>query len=137
MKKITLKRPKESFNKNSVYEILLDSKKITELKNNEEKTLEIPENTKFIKAKLLWTSSKTIALEKNKNTIIITGNKFLNKMPPFIGGIIILFSLSFILDHPYKLIEYVGIALTIITIIFSFAILTIWRDKWLIIKYES
>ena len=137
MKKITLKRPKESFSKNSVYKILLDGKEFTELKNNEEKTLEISENSKFIKAKLLWTSSKTIALKKNKNTIIITGNKFLNKIAPFSGGIIILFSLSFILDHQYNLIKYIGITLTIITIIFFIAILTIWKDKWLNIKYES
>ncbi len=58
-------------------------------------------------------------------------------MAPFSGGIIILFSLSFTLDHQYKLIKYVGITLTIITIIFFIAILTIWKDKWLNIKYES
>ncbi len=48
MKTITLKRPKESFNKNSIYEIIIDEKKLTELKNGEEKTLEIPENSKII-----------------------------------------------------------------------------------------
>ena len=42
MKKITLKRPKESFNRNCSYEILVGKRKLTELKNGEEKVVEIP-----------------------------------------------------------------------------------------------
>ena len=117
MKTIAIRRPKESFNKNCIYEILIDGKKLTELKYGEQKTLEIPDNSKFIKAKLLWTSSKTIALNNNKS-ILVTGDKFLNKMGPFIGGIILLFSLSFILNHQYKLIKYAGITLTVTTLFF-------------------
>jgi len=136
MKTIAIRRPKESFNKNCIYEILIDGKKLTELKYGEQKTLEIPDNSKFIKAKFLPTSSKTIALNNNKS-ILVTGDKFLNKMGPFIGGIILLFSLSFILNHQYKLIKYAGITLTVTAIIFSIAVLTIWRNRWLDIQYET
>jgi hypothetical protein len=42
MRKITLHRPKESLNKNCSYEILVGNRTLTELKNGEEKIIEIP-----------------------------------------------------------------------------------------------
>ncbi len=137
MKTITLKRPKESFNKNSIYEIIIDEKKLTELKNGEEKTLEIPENSKIIKAKLLWAGSKPIVLRKNQNTIIITGDKFLNRLPPFIGGILILSSMTFTLNHDNDFIKGFGISFFSVLVIYFIGILTFWRNKWLDIQFES
>ena len=54
MKKITLHRPIESFNKNFSYEIVVGKKTLTELKNGEEKIIEIPKEFKneTLKAKI-------------------------------------------------------------------------------------
>lgn len=137
IKKITLIRPKESFNKNCVYDILIDGIKRTELKNGEEKTIEIPDNSEFIKAKLMWTGSKTIALKKNENTIIVTGDKLLNKLPPFVGGILILVSLTFTLNHDNDFIKGFGFSFFSILVVYFIGILTFWRHKWLHMEFDS
>jgi len=137
MKKITLIRPKEGFNKNCTYKILIDGSKITDLKNDEQKTIEIPENSEFIKAKLLWTGSKTIALKKNQTTIIITGDRFLNRLAPYVGGILILISLTFTLSHDNGFIKGFGISFFSIMLIYFIGILTFWRHKWLHIEFKA
>lgn len=54
MIKITLKRPKENFNQGVSYKIFIGENKLTELKNGEEKAIEISSEfkDKVIKAKI-------------------------------------------------------------------------------------
>ena len=78
MKKITLHRPKESFNKNCSYEILVGKRTLTELKNGEEKTIEIPTELRneTLKAKIQWCGSEKIELQNlNENEKIIVKRK--------------------------------------------------------------
>ena len=69
MKKLILKRPNERFNKNYSYEIFVDNEKLTELKNGEEKVVEIPNelDKAVLRAKILWCGSKNHNLSGFKN----------------------------------------------------------------------
>ena len=91
MKKIKLHRPKESFNKNCSYEILLEKHSLTELKNGEEKIIDIPKELaeKSLKAKIQWCGSEKFDLKNitENEIIIVSGNKFLNRKMPIFGAI--------------------------------------------------
>ena len=91
MKKITFKRPKESFNQGISYKIFVGNNLLIELKNGEKKTIEIPTEfeNKSIKAKIQkWWGSENIELNSlsENETLNIKGNKFLNKRAIFIIG---------------------------------------------------
>jgi hypothetical protein len=136
MKKITLHRPKESFNKNCSYEILVGKRTLTELKNGEEKTIEIPTELRneTLKAKIQWCGSEKIELQNlNENEkIIVSGNKFLNKKMPFFGA---MFPLIGLMSFNLKIIsKNIGIAIIVCVLIGILGTITIWRNKWLNIK---
>ncbi len=136
MKKITLHRPKESFNKNCSYEILVGKRTLTELKNGEEKTIEIPTELRneTLKAKIQWCGSEKIELQNlNENEkIIVSGNKFLNKKMPLFGA---MFPLIGLMSFNLKIIsKNIGIAIIVCVLIGILGTITIWRNKWLNIK---
>lgn len=70
MRKITLHRPEECFNKNCSYEILLGKISLTELKNGEEKKLKSQTNmkTKHLKQKYNGVEAKTWNFRKFQKT---------------------------------------------------------------------
>jgi hypothetical protein len=142
MKKITIIRPKESFNKNCSYEIFIGKKKLTELKNGEEKTVEIPNEykNKKIKAKILWCGSKKKELKNilgNEN-IIIRGNEFLNKKSMFIIALLPLIGvLIFGYGRENLIIKNMGITLFIILLLFAVGIMTIWNNQWIRIEKKD
>ena len=136
MKKITLHRPKESLNKNCSYEILVGKRTLTELKNGEEKTIEIPTELRneTLKAKIQWCGSEKIELQNlNENEkIIVSGNKFLNKKMPLFGA---MFPLIGLMSFNLKIIsKNIGIAIIVCVLIGILGTITIWRNKWLNIK---
>jgi hypothetical protein len=138
MKKITLHRPKESFNKNCSYKILVGKKYLTDLKNGEEKTIEIPNefNDEYLKAKILWCGSEKMELRNltGDKKIVITGNKFLNKKMPLFGSIFPIIGLMF---FNLKIVpKNVGIGIFIIFLLALLGTITFWRNKWLNIKTE-
>jgi len=135
MKKITLNRPRESFNKNCSYEILVGKKFLTELKNGDEKTIEIPNELKneTSKAKIQWCGSEKIDLRnlnENENVkIVVCGNKFLNRKMPLFGAVFPLIGLMvFNLNIVSK---DVGVGIFIIFLFVIIGTITIWRNKWL------
>jgi hypothetical protein len=138
MKKITISRPKESFNKNCSYEIFLGKKYLTELKNGEKKTIEIPNDLKneSLKAKIQWCGSKKMELRNTDDheKIIVNGNKFMNKKMPLFGAMFPLIGLMF---FNLKMVpKNIGIGIFIIFLIGIVGTITIWRNKWLNIKTE-
>jgi len=138
MKKITLIRPRESFNKNCSYEIFIGKRKLTELKNGEEKTIEIPkeyENDK-LKAKIQWCGSKKTNLHSSNEVFEIKGNKFFNKYLPFIGGIFPLTGII-IFSKQNQTIKNIGIGILVLLLLFVIGILTVWRNKWLNIERKE
>ncbi len=141
MKKITLKRPKESFNRNCSYEILVGKRKLTELKNGEEKVVEIPNELENgeIKAKIQWCGSEKIELNNfSKNEILkVSGNKFLNKKSMYIIALLPLTGvLMFGYGRENPMIKNVGISLFLVLIAFVLGIMTVWKNKWLILTTE-
>jgi len=82
MKMITFKRPVENFSQNLSYKVFIGDKKLTELKNGEEKLIEIPSENEnmFLKAKMYgWFGSKKVALSQlsQNESLTISGYKFL------------------------------------------------------------
>tara|TARA_R110002096_G_scaffold254130_1_gene447272 strand:+ start:88 stop:504 length:417 start_codon:yes stop_codon:yes gene_type:complete len=138
MKKITLYRPEESFNKNCSYEILVGKKYLTDLKNGEEKTIEIPNEftAESLKAKIQWCGSEKMELRDltGNKKIVVTGNKFLNRKMPLFGAMFPLIGLMF---FNLKIVpKNVGIGIFIIFLLVILGTITIWRNKWLNIKTE-
>ncbi len=138
MKKITLHRPKENFNKNCSYEILIGKNHLTELKNGEEKTIEIPNelNTESLKAKIQWCGSEKMELRDliGNEKIVVSGNKFMNRKMPLFGAMFPLIGLMF---FNLKIVpKSIGIGFFIIFLVVIICTITIWKDKWLNIKAE-
>ena len=137
MKKITLIRPRESFNKNCSYEIFIGKRKLIELKNGEEKTIEIPNEYEKnnLKAKIQWCGSKKIKLNlNNENEIFeVTGNKLFNKYLPFIGALFPLTGII-IFSKQNPIFKNIGIGILILLLLYVIGTLTIWSNKWLKIE---
>ncbi len=139
MSKIRLYRPEENFNKNCSYKILIGEQVFTELKNGEEKIIELPDELhhKNLKAKIHWCGSEKIALPKveENERLTIRGNEFLNKKMPLLGAI---FPLIGLMIFGLKIIsKEVGVGILILFLIGIIASLSIWRNKWINIKKEN
>jgi len=133
MKKITVKRPVEGFNKNCSYRICIDDGKEIELKNGEEKTIGIDSKSELLTAKIHWCGSKKIKLTDTANEVVfeVSGNKFLNQRLPLLGVIISPIGFVFTLDFEYELLKRFGIWILIVLLTIIIATLTIGRHKWL------
>ncbi len=140
MKKITFKRPKESFNQGISYKIFIGNNMLAELKNGEEKTIEISTEfeNKSIKAKMQkWWGSEKVKLNSlsENETLNIKGNKFLNKRAIFIGALLPLTGvLMFSYGRENLVIKNIGIGLFFLILFFAIGILTVARNKWLNIE---
>ena len=142
MKKITLKRPKESFNQSLSYKVFLGTNQLTELKNGEEKTIELQpefENDRIKATIQRWWGSEKIELTSltENETLNIKGNKFLNKRAIFIGALLpITGALMFGFGRDNLVIKNIGIGLFISILFFAIGILTIGHNKWLKIEKQ-
>jgi hypothetical protein len=134
MKNIKLSRPTEAFNKNCKYAIFINGKKVTDLKNGEEKIIEISSKDEKadLKAKLNWCGSKSIVLSKLDETanMQVIGNKFLNRRMPLIGSLfpitgILIFSVN------NEWMNTIGIVILVLLLLGLIGTLTVWKDKWL------
>jgi len=139
MNKITLHRPEESFNKTFSYKVLVGKKYLTELKNGEQKTIEIPSDlaNETLKAKIQWCGSERLELRQlyNSEKIVISGNEFLNRKMLIIGAMfpligLMLFNLNIVPKN-------IGIGVFILFLIGITGTITLWRNKWLNIERES
>lgn len=140
MKKITLKRPRESFNKSRSYDIMVGDRKFTSLKNGEKKTLEIPEEltTKAISAKIHWCRSGPLQIEslESERMVIVSGNVMLNKHLPLWGAIVPLTALA-VLSGAGPAMKYIGIALIAILSLGLLGTLTLWKDRWIRLSIQK
>jgi len=136
MQTLKIRRPKENFNENIDYKILIDGIKVASLKNGEEKLISINENSKSIVAKINSGSSENLRIDKiSENKIIqVYGNEFMNKYLKYFGLIFPVLGLTFILDHDYELIKLIGKVLFGLAILLVIYILIFMKEKWLILK---
>ena len=139
MKKITLHRPKESFNKNCSYEIQIGKKTLTELKNGEEKIIEIPNEFRDerLKAKIQRCGSEKMELRNltGNEKIIVSGNKFLNRKLPLFGAMFPLTGIM-IFNTNNIISKNIGIGVLILFLIGLVGSLTIGKNKWLKLEKE-
>ncbi|WP_319591462.1 hypothetical protein [uncultured Draconibacterium sp.] len=137
MKKVKLYRPNETFNKNHAYKILVDGEKVAELKDGEEKTIELADNKSCLQAKTLWCGSKELIISDSDKveTVKVCGNKFLNKQMPFIGTLFPLTGIVFFSGNN-QLLKNIGIVILSILLLGLIATLTIWKNKWLNVSKE-
>ena len=138
MKTLKIRRPQENVNKYFSYEIFIGANKIAELKNGEEKNIEVPSHLEndSLYARLLWCGSKKIDLKdfESTNTIIISGSELLNKRIPLLVGLFPIIGI-FLFSSLTPLMKLVGIVILSMLLLLLIATLTIGRDKWL--KIES
>ena len=139
MKTLTLNRPKERFNKNISYKIFIGKEKLTELKNGEQKIIEIPNelNKEELTAKIQWCGSKKFSLTelKDKEKLKISGNDLLNRKGVWIIATLpITGALVFGYGRESLIIKNIGIGLFFSILIFAFWGMIIARKKWLRIE---
>jgi len=134
MKPLKIKRHHENFNKFCSYDLFVGSDKIANLKNGEEKSIEIPaelENEELY-AKIQWCGSRKIKvsnIEQNA-TLTITGSEFLNRRMPFIIGLFPVVGII-IFTGTSQLTKSIGVGVLVLLFVFLVGTLTIGRNKWL------
>jgi hypothetical protein len=127
METLILKRPLERFNQYCSYMILINGKKVGELKNGEEKHIEIDNFfDKEIEVKVAWCGSGKRKI--GKQHLIIVGNIFFNQRMPIM---IILFWVIGFLINIDKEISVWGTSLMCFLLLST---LTIFRNKWIHIQ---
>jgi len=134
MKTLKIKRPQENVNKFCSYDLFVGSDKIAELKNGEEKSIEIPtelENEQLY-AKTHWCGSTKINISniEPNSTISISGNEFLNRRIPFIVGLFPVVGII-IFTGTSQLTKSIGVGVLVLLFVFLVGTLTIGRNKWL------
>jgi len=139
MKTVTLHRPNERFNKNISYDIFIGKKKITELKNGEEKVVEIPNemNIGGLNAKIKSNGSNVLNLSelKENEKIQIRGNDLLNRKLIWIVSILpITGVLIFAYGRESLILKNIGIGLFFLILVFAFWGIIIAKNKWLKIE---
>jgi len=140
MKKITLYRPKESFNQYCSYRILVGGNVLTELGNGEEKVIELPndQETGKLQAKIQWCGSEKLELAtiSDNQKLIVTGNKFLNKRLPLIGALFPITGVV-ILNSQNLLPKNIGIGFFLAIMAILILSITLWMNRWLKLEKEE
>ncbi len=136
--KIILQRPNEKFNKYTPYKVFANTTEITELKNGENKEVEINEDELNINAKLSFCGSNKIDIKElnNNDTIIIKGNYRLNRFMPFSGALAV-FPAMFIVGNYGITAKYIGTILTSIILLFIIWTMTLGKNKWLELEHKN
>ncbi|RKE02521.1 hypothetical protein [Marinifilum flexuosum] len=131
--KITLKRPAERINRNLPYRIYLNGKKLTELKNGEEKELEVDSSGKLC-AKISWCGSENISNLKEGDEIELSGRVFYNRVLPFLPAILPLLSVFVFMDEVgdfWKNVLLIFMALLLMILVVA---ISVFRTRWIRIE---
>ncbi|MEJ2006460.1 MAG: hypothetical protein P8X57_16210, partial [Cyclobacteriaceae bacterium] len=132
MKKITLERPEENFNKRCAYDIVLDGEQKTVLNNGDKKVVELKAQSATIQAKLWWCGSEPVTISNISETsrVQISGNKFLNWLMPLLS-VLVLLTTTVIQNMAGVGFKPVAISIIVVMLSGILASLTIWRNKWI------
>ena len=139
MKRITLIRPEERFNKNCAYEIFIGGQKVAVLKSGERKTVELPDilEQSEMKAKIemQWVGSMPVDIAdvKDGGNIYISGNEFLNRRMPLMGAMLPLTGIIVTISGNPSL-KFGGTGILVMILIGLIGTLTVWRNKWLSVR---
>lgn len=140
MKTLSIKRPHENFNTFSTYGLFVGNNKIAELKNGEEKSIEIPteQENEQLYAKILWCGSTKINVSniEPNTTLTVVGSKFLNRRMPFIVGLFPMVGVI-IFTGTSQLTKNIGIAVLVLFFVFLVGTITFGRNKWLRVEARN
>ena len=140
MKTLTIKHPQENFNRFCAYELFVGSNKIADLKNGEEKSVEIPTElgNEQLYAKTHWCGSTKINISniEPNSTISISGNEFLNRRMPFIIGLFPVVGII-IFTGTSQLTKNIGFGVLVLLFVFLVGTLTVGRNKWLRVDVKN
>jgi len=128
---IHIKRRTSSINKQFKYKLFTDKKiLIGEISSGQDIQINIPQDTEYIIAKLMWCSSNKLFVSQTTDgqEIILTENTFFNKYIPYSGSIL---PLTIILTNYYPSIQLFVIILISAYLLFIVSILTIFKNRWL------
>ncbi|PXY01178.1 hypothetical protein DF185_11045 [Marinifilum breve] len=128
--KITLKRPAERINRNVPYRIYLNGKKLTELKNGEEKELEL-DSVGELCAKISWCGSKSLSDLKEGDVVEVNGRVFYNRVLPFLPAIVPLLSVFAFMDGVGDFWKNVMLLLMTLLLIGLVVAISVFRKKWI------
>lgn len=131
--KITLKRPTERINRNVPYRIYLNGKKLTELKNGEEKELEV-DSVGELCAKISWCGSESLSDLKEGDVVEVNGRVFYSKVLPFLPAILPLLSIFAFKNEVAEFWNYFFTSLMLAMIIGIVAAISVFRKKWIKIQ---
>jgi hypothetical protein len=136
MQTVKIIRPKETFNEDMMYKIIVDDVIIGRIKNGEEKTLTFDENGKTLVAEMNSGTSNKIEIQNlsNNQKIEITGNEFMSRYLPYYGPILSFLALIFILEHEYDNIRMFGKVLFGLGVLVAIYVLIFKRRNWLNLK---
>jgi hypothetical protein len=139
MKTLTLKRPKERFNKHQPYKIMMGNTLLTWLSNGEEKVVDVPKELQDqpLKAKILWCGSESVVLSQlsEYEAIVFRGSR-LNNYMPLLGGTISIVSILFFSMSDY-VDEVIATGMVVFTLSIVLSTFTIWRNKWLKLETQQ
>ncbi len=133
MKTITIKRPKESFNKHYAYKIFADNTEVAQIGNDKEININVTDEQQVLKAKLSFCGSNKINISEldNNATINIYGNVFLNKYSPLAISVIMIFIILFQYFTDNNIIKYISLFIASCIFLILIWFLTFGRNKWL------
>ncbi|WP_010232578.1 hypothetical protein [Gillisia marina] len=136
MPTVKIVRPKEKFNEDLIYKIIVDDVIIGRIKNGEEKTLTFNKNGKTLLAEMNSGKSNKIEIGhlKNDQIVEITGNEFMSKYLPYYGPALSFSALIFLLDHKYENIQMFGKVFFSLGVLIAIYVLIFRRKKWLKLK---
>ena len=139
MMKIKIKRPEENFNTEQKYAILIDGKKVSELKNGEEKIIQLSKDAEILEAKVRSGSSEKLSVSEisENETLEISGEKWRNSYGKYAGALIPLIGLSIVLNHDYPILKIIGLIVLLLYVSMIIYILGFQKRKWLQLKKIS
>jgi len=137
MKTISIRRPKEAFNKNYSYRLLQGKEILAELKNGEEKQLTLPDelNGSLLQAKIHWCGSQQVDPKtlQDGDTLTISGNPWLNRKLPLLGAMFPLTGTVLFTENGL-IPKNIGIGFLVLLIVGLLLTLTVWKKQWLWLK---
>ncbi|MGQ1909751.1 hypothetical protein ACT3CE_08185 [Marinifilum sp. RC60d5] len=131
--KIIIKRPLEKVNKRISYPIYIGGKKIIELKNGEEKELEVKYSV-LLSAKINWCGSKEISLLKDGEVLKVQGNVFFSAYLPFLTALMPVLAIFIFNNIGGEVIKIVFSVILILLIVFCLLSLSFLRKHWISIQ---
>jgi hypothetical protein len=107
-----------------------------EISSGQDMVINIPQDTEYIIAKLMWCSSNKLYVSETNDgqEIILTEHRFFNKYLPYSGAIL---PITIILMNYYPSAKLFAIIFISTYLLFLVSILTIFRDRWLALNKST